>query len=72
MGVNSEVIALLQRAIAILSSQGPVETVELEETVSSGRRAIAWGAKVSPVFRERVWWIADALRLNPDDLKVLS
>lgn len=32
------------------------------------RRPIAWGAKVSPVFRERVWWICDTLGINPDDL----
>lgn len=24
-------------------------------------RVLAWGAKVSPVFRDRVWWIAEAL-----------
>lgn len=33
-----------------------------------GRRPIAWGAKVSPTFRERVWWICDTLGMNPDDL----
>jgi hypothetical protein len=32
------------------------------------RRPIAWGAKVSSVFRDRVWWICDELNLNPDDL----
>lgn len=64
----SEVISLLRRALAILESQETGQTEAPEETVSSGRRAIAWGARVSPVFRERVWWIADALRLNPDDL----
>lgn len=34
----------------------------------SGRRPIAWGAKVSPTFRDRVWWIADTLKLDPDHL----
>lgn len=29
---------------------------------------IAWGAKVSPVFKERVLWIADQLSCNPSDL----
>lgn len=29
---------------------------------------IAWGAKVSPVFKERVLWIADSLGCSPDDL----
>ena len=32
------------------------------------RRAIAWGQKVSEVFRERVWWICDTLGFDPDDL----
>ena len=32
------------------------------------RRPIAWGARVSQVFRDRIWWIADTLKLNPDDL----
>jgi hypothetical protein len=32
----------------------------------SGRRKIAWGAKVSPTFRDRVWWICDELGLDPD------
>jgi hypothetical protein len=36
--------------------------------VEEGRRPIAWGSKVSSVFRDRVWWIADTLKLNPDDL----
>jgi hypothetical protein len=32
----------------------------------SARRAIAWGAKVSPTFRDRVWWICDELGIDPD------
>lgn len=32
------------------------------------RRPIAWGAKVSQTFRDRVWWICDTLAFNPDDL----
>lgn len=32
------------------------------------RRPIAWGAKVSQVFRDRVWWICDQLGFDPDDL----
>jgi hypothetical protein len=31
-------------------------------------RKIAWGSKVSPLFKERVLWIADALECSPDDL----
>lgn len=41
---------------------------EVETKKAPARRPIAWGAKVSPLFRERVWWIADTLKLNPDDL----
>lgn len=29
---------------------------------------MAWGAKVSPTFRERVRWIADTLEISADDL----
>jgi hypothetical protein len=32
----------------------------------SGRRPIAWGAKVSQTFRDRVWWICDTLDMDPD------
>lgn len=34
----------------------------------NARREIAWGAKVSPVFKERLLWIADTLGVNPDYL----
>lgn len=34
----------------------------------SGQRPMAWGAKVSPTFRERVRWIADTLEISADDL----
>ena len=30
------------------------------------RRPIAWGARVSQVFRDRVWWICDELDIEPD------
>lgn len=29
--------------------------------VAAGRPPIAWGQKVSTIFRERVWWISDTL-----------
>lgn len=57
-----EVIRLLRQALSILEGE-PAPVVE-----TSVRRDIAWGAKVSPTFKERIWWIADALRLDPDDL----
>lgn len=67
MGVTSEVIRLLQTALALLQAE-----TETSPTTPTGppqeRRPIAWGAKVSQTFRDRVWWIADTLELNPDDL----
>ena len=69
MGVNSQVIELLEAAIKLLRVQGSEKTGSSVSTeASSGRRAIAWGSKVSPTFRERVWWICDQLDIDPDDL----
>lgn len=68
--MNEEVVSLLQRAIELLSTE-PSLSPQLQLGVplaTEQRRKIAWGSHVSPVFRERVWWIADTLRLNPDDL----
>lgn len=70
-GVNATVIALLQQAIQLLSREEAPEVSPVKspvEVASGQRRPIAWGAKVSQTFRERVWWIADTLELNPDDL----
>lgn len=71
----SKVIELLQGAIQVLqtglqSGQEPeyTEAAEAQTEAPSRRREIAWGARVSPLFRERVWWIADQLELDPDDL----
>jgi hypothetical protein len=60
--VREEVIKLLEQAIYLLRSEVsvPVEP--------AGRRPIAWGSHVSSLFRDRVWWIADTLKLDPDDL----
>lgn len=33
-----------------------------------GPRAIAWGAHVSQVFKDRVFWICEQLEIDPDDL----
>ncbi len=60
------VSALLSEAMQILATlqrQAPSKP-----KAASGRRKIAYGSRVSPLFRERVWWIADTLSLNPDDL----
>lgn len=63
-----QVINLLQSAIHLLEQQPSSEGSSLLQETNQVRRKIAWGAHVSPVFIERVWWIADTLRLNPDDL----
>lgn len=49
-------------------SDSATKTAAIGEPPATARRKIAWGAKVSPVFRERIWWIADQLALDPDDL----
>ena len=51
-------------AAAIVAKAG----IELPEPEVGARRPIAWGVKVSQVFRDRVWWIADDLGFDPDDL----
>lgn len=38
------------------------------ERVARPEVKIAWGAKVSPVFKERVLWLARDLGMNPDEL----
>lgn len=60
-----QVIKLLEEAVRLLRQQ---QTASTPTEPTSQRRPIAWGAHVSPTFKERVWWIADTLRLNPDDL----
>lgn len=52
--------ALIERLLAEAAEPAPTPIA------NPVRRAIAWGAKVSDVFRERVWWIADTLAFNPD------
>lgn len=64
-----QVINLLETALQILRASSIEQTSTQEVTMSAKeRRPIAWGAKVSQTFRDRVWWIADTLNLNPDDL----
>lgn len=41
---------------------------EATEEPRNDDRLIAWGAKVSPVFKARVLWIADTLGCDPSDL----
>lgn len=63
-----EVISLLERAVRLLRArQATPETRPVAATPTSVR-PIAWGAHVSETFRKRVCWIAETLKLNPDDL----
>lgn len=65
MVVNEEVIVLLDKAKALLRRGDTSPSVEVR---NESRRLVAWGAKVSPLFKERVLWIADTLSVNPDYL----
>lgn len=58
-----ELIKVLERALLLARSLGQEQT-----QTTTGRREIAWGAKVSSVFKDRVWWICDTLGMDPDDL----
>lgn len=60
-------IDAIDRVVALLARiKADVPVVPSDQP--QPRRAIAWGAKVSPVFRDRVWWICDTLAFNPDDV----
>lgn len=64
-----EVIKLLETALHLLREEQLEPTpTETEESIPLSQDEIAWGAKVSPLFRERVRWICNALRMSPDDL----
>ena len=61
-----EAINLLAEVRAELQSQKENNATSISPPTSSQK--IAWGSKVSPVFKERVLWIGDALDCDPDDL----
>jgi hypothetical protein len=64
-----DIIQLLEEAIRRLQTQSaPSQRQQTEPESLQLRREIAWGAHVSPTFKERIWWIADTLSLDPDDL----
>lgn len=48
------------------TEQTPVPSAPPRQIQPSGR--IAWGSKVSPLFKERIRWIADTLGCAPNDL----
>lgn len=74
MGLTTQERADLQSVVQLIANildANPVEAapdVPPAAPVDNGRRPIAWGAKVSQVFKDRVWWICDELSLDPDHL----
>ncbi len=67
---NIRVIELLEQAIAILSQeqQQPQNTESSNPPTAAPLSKIAWGSKVSPLFKERVLWMSDTLGCSPNDL----
>ena len=61
----TRVIELLREALRLLESTEESPTYSVE---SLSERKIAWGTLVSPLFKERVLWMADALECSPDHL----
>lgn len=59
--------AALARLRVLLTAETPAPSPTTPEAPARGP-LMAWGAKVSPTFRERVRWIADDLDLRADDL----
>jgi hypothetical protein len=61
-------IQWLEKAREEIQNQTPSSPPPLEVRPESVERKIAWGSKVSPVFKNRVLWIADQLGCDPSDL----
>lgn len=62
-GGIAQVIDALQRLKAMVPEVASDDVVTAAPTlpIPSGRPKLAWGQKVSAVFRDRVWWIADEI-----------
>lgn len=61
-------IAVRQRLPGIIDALLAPDSPVVQPIAPSVLRPIAWGAKVSQTFRDRVWWICRTLDFNPDDL----
>lgn len=73
MGLTTRERTNLENAMQLIANvlednPVPVPAEVSESQTTPQRRQIAWGAKVSQVFRDRVWWIADTLKMDPDHL----
>jgi hypothetical protein len=64
-----EVINLLEKALRLLKAQLSASQASRPNSQDvQHRQAIAWGAHVSPVFRDRVRWIGETLKVDPNYL----
>ena len=59
-------VDLLKQVLDTLQSQ--TEEPVQQEQLQLPLERMAWGAKVSPLFKERIRWIADTLGCSPNDL----
>lgn len=57
---------ICERALATIEQ--PQQSLPLPEPVPQPLGSLAWGSKVSPLFKERIRWIADTLGCSPNDL----
>lgn len=62
-----QIIDICERLI-IASQQHTEQVAEPVADNPRSQQMIAWGSKVSPLFKARVLWMADALECDPDDL----
>lgn len=60
LNLLKQIRELLDQAIGQLET--PAQSADTTE------RTVVWGAKVSPTFKDRLFWLCDELDINPDYL----
>lgn len=63
-----QIIRICERLIAANQQQPAPASAEGRSTQNTSEGKIAWGSKVSPTFKARIIWTADALGCNVNDL----
>lgn len=67
--IDAAILWLQKARQELLAQQSTEPTVpEVEDAVANADDRLAWGAKVSPVFRNRVRWIGEQLGCDPNYL----
>jgi len=67
--IDAAILWLQKARQELLAQQSTEPTVpEVEDAVANADDRLAWGAKVSPVFRDRVRWIGEQLGCDPNYL----